>query len=125
MFLKTFPISPSSDLRQLRLLPGVCLDDLVPGEPATSLPRLHSGLLLPLLLLGVTERLGGETLLHPTWLKVLAERHVVGWWLEVLLGQVVVRERRDVLDGVRVQQAQGGVSSLVPTRSLEGGRILK
>ena len=104
------------------LLPRVSLNHLVPGEAATSLRRLHSDLLL--LLLRVTERLGGETLLQPAWLEVLAQRHVGGYRLQVLLGQVVVGEGGDVLDGVRVQQAQGGVSGLVARTRLEGRSIL-
>ena len=103
------------------LLPRVSLNHLVPGEAATPLRRLHSDLLL---LLRVTERLGGETLLQPAWLEVLAQRHVGGCRLQVLLGQVVVGEGGDVLDGVRVQQAQGGVSGLVARTRLEGRSIL-
>ena len=104
------------------LLPRVSLNHLVPGEAATPLRRLHSDLLL--LLLRVTERLGGEALLQPAWLEVLAQRHVGGCRLQVLLGQVVVGEGGDVLDGVRVQQAQGGVSGLVARTRLEGRSIL-
>ena len=102
---------PDHDLRQCWLLCRVSLNHLVPGESPTS---------LLLLLLRVTERLGGEALLQPPRLQILAQGDVVDW-LQVLLGQVVVREGRDVLDGVGVQQTQRGVSGLVATVSLEGG----
>ena len=91
---------PDHDLRQDWLFCRVCLNHLVPGESPTSLLLLPHGLLL-----GVTERLGGETLLRPPWLEVLAQRDVVGR-LQVLLGQGVVGEGREVLDGVRVQETK-------------------
>ena len=100
-----------TDLWECWLLSCVGLDHLVPGESPT---------FLLLLLLRVTERLGGEALLQPPRLQILAQGDVVDW-LQVLLGQVVVGEGREVLDGVRVEEAQRRVSRLVPS----GRSILK
>ena len=101
-----------TDLWECWLLSRVGLDHLVPGESPT--------FLLLLLLLRVTERLGGEALLQPPRLQILAQGDVVDW-LQVLLGHVVVGEGRKVLDGVRVEEAQRRVSRLVPS----GRSILK